>query len=301
LAEKGAKLIDKEKYDEAIQVLNESISLNPDNYLAFFWRGRSYESVEEYDRAISDFIEAIRLEPSDKDSYYCRGRSYLLNEEYEKAISDFNEYITCNHTNANAFNLRGNAYFYLDDYSSAIKDYNRAIKLEPKNKTFKENLQNAEEALENGGNDDAEEEDVEDEDNEDDEDNVEGFIKCEDCDTVIKIGSDSFENNTNYECPNCNEEVAVSFWGFCKKCNEIVGFRHYSMGKTLFNLGKSIIEGCLADENEAKEIKKNYGECPFCKHEYLMCPECGKTVRWPLNSDDNAVVQCECGTKMKHP
>jgi tetratricopeptide (TPR) repeat protein len=302
---KGRKLIDKEKYDEAIKVLNESISLSPDNYLAFFWRGRAYEAVEEYDKAIGDYTEAIRLDPSDKDSYYCRGGSYLSNEEYEKAISDFNEYIATNHTNANAFNLRGNAYHASGDYSSAIKDYNKAIKLEPENEVFKENLQGSQAALQNEGNDD-----------DDEEEDVEGgLIKCENCNTIITIEPNSFAMNADYECPNCNEEVSVSFWGFCDNCNEIVGFHHYSAGKTLLTIGKTILEGFLADENEVKKLKKDilgrvfskivnaaeFGECPFCEREYLLCPECGKTVRWPLNSDDNAVVQCECGTKMRHP
>jgi len=315
LAEKGSKLIDKEKYDEAIKVLNESISLNPDNYSAFFWRGLAYESVEEYDKAINDYTETIRLEPSEKVTYSSRGRAYLSNEEYEMAISDFTEYIASDHTDAYAYNLRGNAYYNSGDFSSAIKDYNRAIKLKPKEKTFKENLQNAEEALKNDNNEEEETEEDDEVDAEEEENDEDGLFKCENCDAVITIESDSIEHNSTYVCPNCNEEVEVSFWGTCEKCNKKVGFRHYSTGKQLLNLGLSFLEGYMADENKAKEMKKNffgrvfskvvdaaeYGECPFCKREYLMCPECEKSVRWPLNTDDDAVITCSCGTKMKHP
>ena len=229
LADKGSELFDKKKYDEAINLLNKSITLNPDNCFALFIRARAYEEVEEYDRAISDYTEVLRLDTdtSDKTVYFARGDIYLIKEEYEKAISDFNEYIasdntdadvfysrarayehieeydraisdytevlrldpsyklayghrgdvyrekkefekaisdyneyiTSDNTDAAAFNQRGNSYFDLGDYSSAIEDYNRAIKLEPKNKTFKENLQIAEENLQNEDNDDVEDED----------------------------------------------------------------------------------------------------------------------------------------------
>jgi len=315
LVAKGCKLYEKSKFDDAIKVFNESIGLNPGNYLAFFWRGCAYESVEEYDRAISDFSEAIKLEPSDKDSYFCRGRTFLGKEEYENAIPDFSEFISSNHTNADAYNFRGVAYYYSGDYSSAIKDYKRAISLEPKNKTFQENLQNAEEILQNADNGDTEE-DIEDGEENINEEVVEsGLIKCNNCNTKITIDTDSFEMDATYVCPNCNEEIEVSFWGFCEKCNSFVGF-HHSIGKTLFGIGKALLEGYLADEEGTSIIKKEFlgrmfskvvdakewGECPFCGREYLMCPECEKSVRWPLNSDNNKVVECDsCGTKMKHP
>jgi len=304
---KGSELIDDEKYDEAIRVLTESINLNPDNGLSFYWRGLAYLWVEEYDKAINDFTESIRLEPSYKVTYKHRGRAYYFKGEYEKARSDFNEFIANDHTDATVYNDRGNANYSLGDYSSAIKDYNKAISLKPKDKeilkTLQANLQGAEKALQNAGNNEAE------------EGEIEGLIRCKNCDTTISIRPNSFAMNADYECPNCKEAVAVSFWGFCVNCNEIVGFHHHSLGKTLLNIGKSFLDGFFADEKEYKRMTKNkvggifskvvyaaeWGECPFCGNEYLMCPKCRKPVYWPLNSENNAVVKCECGTKMVHP
>jgi len=180
----GSGFWNENKFDKAILILNKSISLNPENADAFYWRGLTYFSIEEYDRAISDYSEAIRLDQSQevfydarRDAYLARGEVYFAKEEYEKAISDLNEFIAGDNTDADVYNNRGNAYFNLSDYSSAIEDYKKAIKLKPKEKLFKNNLQIAEEALQNEGNDDVEDKDEDIEEEESASSKITGSIR----------------------------------------------------------------------------------------------------------------------------
>ena len=148
LCDKGGKLVIKNKFDDAIQVLNESLSLNANDSTAYAFRGVAYDAVEEYDEAIRDLSDAIRLDPANFTYYKWRGDAYYHKEQYDSALADYNEYIKTNHSDDVCFNLRGNVYYAINDYNSAVQDYKRALKIKPKDKTYLENLQNAEDALE---------------------------------------------------------------------------------------------------------------------------------------------------------
>jgi tetratricopeptide (TPR) repeat protein len=90
LIEKTKALFYNNKYDEAIEVLNEAIRLDPNDATVYLFRGSFYNIIGQYDAAISDLSEAIRHEPNNATVYLMRGSVFKIIGQYDTAISDFN-------------------------------------------------------------------------------------------------------------------------------------------------------------------------------------------------------------------
>jgi tetratricopeptide (TPR) repeat protein len=153
--QKAAKLRDKaknqleiENYDKVLDLCAESIELNPEDDVTWFFAGVAAQANEDYDNAIKYFSNSIALDDNDAIGYFYRGQVYYQLEDYENALEDFNDAIRLNHSEADLFNMRGNTYCCLNDLQHAISDYGKALKLRPNDKTIKSNLANVQEAVE---------------------------------------------------------------------------------------------------------------------------------------------------------
>ena len=133
---KAAALWDKGKHTDpikAIEYLNNAIKLQPDDPLAYGFRGIAYDELGQYQRAIEDYNEVIRLKPDFSEViYYLRGDVYTILGNYNQAIKDYNKAIELNPQHADVYVSRGVAYGKIGNYKQAIKDLNRAIELTPK-------------------------------------------------------------------------------------------------------------------------------------------------------------------------
>ncbi|MDY6900309.1 MAG: tetratricopeptide repeat protein [Cyanobacteriota bacterium] len=86
--QKGIKLFQAEKYQQAIPFFSEVIKIQPNNQYAYFFRGVSYFQLEKYQQAKVDLDKSIELDDSISYSYYFRGiTNYLLGNK-NSAISD---------------------------------------------------------------------------------------------------------------------------------------------------------------------------------------------------------------------
>lgn len=69
---KGLELFDSGNYEQAIELFDEAIKLEPkgikDIETCYFNRGRAYHKLGDYQRAIGDYTKAIELNP--KSKYY---------------------------------------------------------------------------------------------------------------------------------------------------------------------------------------------------------------------------------------
>ena len=74
--EKGVKLLQGGKTEEAIEVLSTVIENNPTS-LAFSERAKAYMELKMYGKAIKDFTEALKIEPNMRDTLLGRGIAYL--------------------------------------------------------------------------------------------------------------------------------------------------------------------------------------------------------------------------------
>ena len=64
----------QERWEKAVTKFTEVLSVDPQNTLAFYYRGRAHRSLERHSLAVADFGDALRLELS--QAYYYRARSH---------------------------------------------------------------------------------------------------------------------------------------------------------------------------------------------------------------------------------
>jgi tetratricopeptide (TPR) repeat protein len=70
---RGRKLLQEDRYQEAIEPLTEALKLDPALSLALNARGYAHFRLKQYPQALADFDQAIRLNPSYLNAYVNRG------------------------------------------------------------------------------------------------------------------------------------------------------------------------------------------------------------------------------------
>lgn len=129
--EEGDKLYYVGEFNEAIEIFNEAIELNPYNAMAYTHRGFTYNDLNRYEQAIADLNRAIELDPQFELAYNNRGIAYAKCEQYERAIYDFGKTIELNPKDATTYYNRGLVYILIQQFDRALADYDKALRLDP--------------------------------------------------------------------------------------------------------------------------------------------------------------------------
>lgn len=147
--EEGTRAAYNRKNEEAIKLYNEAIELNPNNAVAYNWRGNicnavalSKSFIEKNDyaaqnyrrQALSDLNKAIQLKPEYSEAYGNRGFVHYMAKDYSEAINDFDRAIELNPNHVQNYIYRALYWRQIaKDNSRALADYNRALEIDPKN------------------------------------------------------------------------------------------------------------------------------------------------------------------------
>lgn len=158
-------------YREAISAADEAIQVEPQNAIAYWLRGGSYDELdldtqeemahsnaeavfrfvgtprnarefvarcwayslkEEHERAIKDCTEALQLEPKNVWAYLYRGIVYREKKEHDKAIADLSKGIEIDPKFVMAYDNRGITYRRKKNYDLAVADYTKGLSINPK-------------------------------------------------------------------------------------------------------------------------------------------------------------------------
>ncbi|MCA2721779.1 MAG: tetratricopeptide repeat protein [Microcystis sp. M176S2] len=128
--EKWAVLSELKRYDEGLAAINQAINLAP-RAAWYYNRGNLYYYQQKYDLALSDYDKAIELNPNYAYAYYNRGNLYKNLQKYELALADYDKAIELNPNYAKAYYNRGVLYYDQKKYELALADWNKAIELNP--------------------------------------------------------------------------------------------------------------------------------------------------------------------------
>ncbi|MFB2807487.1 tetratricopeptide repeat protein [Microcystis sp. BLCC-F209] len=132
--EKWAVLDKLKRYDEGLAAINQAINLAP-RAVWYANRGNLYSDQQKYKLALDDYNKAIELNPNFAMAYNNRGGLYRLQEKYDLALSDYDKAIELNPNYAYAYNNRGGLYYDQQKYDLALSDINKTIEL---NRNFAE-------------------------------------------------------------------------------------------------------------------------------------------------------------------
>ncbi|MCZ8117128.1 MAG: tetratricopeptide repeat-containing serine protease family protein, partial [Microcystis sp. LE18-22.4A] len=128
--EKYAVLDKLKRYDEGLAAITQAINLAP--RAAWYGnRGLVYHNQQKYDLALAEYNQAIELNPNYAMAYYNRGILYQDLQKYELALSDYSKAIDINPNDAKAYVNRGFIYYNQQKYDLALSDYSKAIDINP--------------------------------------------------------------------------------------------------------------------------------------------------------------------------
>ncbi|MFM6878403.1 MAG: tetratricopeptide repeat protein, partial [Microcystis panniformis] len=128
--EKWAVLDKLKRYDEGLAAITQAIDLAP-RAAWYVNRGILYRRQQKYKLASYDYNKAIELNPNFAMAYNNRGVLYDHQQKYELALADFNKAIELNRNFAMAYYNRGGLYQDQKKYELALADYNQAIEINP--------------------------------------------------------------------------------------------------------------------------------------------------------------------------
>lgn len=146
----GSDFFDKELYDKAIIQFKKALNIEPQYADALASLGAAYSIKEDYDSSIKYFSEAFELDNENPD--LVSNLILSLNEkQLDSKILDVVKRADPNSFDeidfAETLNIVGVCYANASDWKNAITFYKKALKVEPKNKQIKQNLEEAEESL----------------------------------------------------------------------------------------------------------------------------------------------------------
>jgi tetratricopeptide (TPR) repeat protein len=116
-------------YAAAIADEDKAIALKPDFPEAWFYRGDAKMENKDFDGALADLDKAIALKPNDALSYYTKGLTEFVKRDYLAAITVFTQTIALNdpaHT-AQSYYWRGLAETHTDQQDAACADFDKAL------------------------------------------------------------------------------------------------------------------------------------------------------------------------------
>lgn len=99
---------------------------------AYFYRAVAFEFTNRYQRAIDDLDNAIGLNPKNELAFDVRGFAFCRLSQCARAIDDFNRAIALNPKFANAYFDRGMAKQRSGDPLGSVEDIEMAKQLDPR-------------------------------------------------------------------------------------------------------------------------------------------------------------------------
>jgi tetratricopeptide (TPR) repeat protein len=171
----GITLLDQGETDEAIDVLNQAVTLNPDLAEAYFHLGIAYALIESrdetviendvnanssdvekdrkekkknseiaFERAITGFKKVVANSKDDHAAWYNMGRSYNKLNKDEDALEAFREAVRINPDDTEYQTALGAILIKLARYREAIAPLKKALEIDPENVEAQEFLEDAE-------------------------------------------------------------------------------------------------------------------------------------------------------------
>ena len=124
----------------ALQLLRESVDVNPDDSEAHYWLGRTYHYRAEYAEASQSYREAARLVPTDAKIYLPLGICLRKSGDIGGSIAAYRKAVELEPDNADALNNLSWNLGLIDQHEEAAALARKAVQLNPNSATYHDTL-----------------------------------------------------------------------------------------------------------------------------------------------------------------
>ena len=128
-SEKGSKLINDGKYEEAVSEYSEVIRIVPYEYAAYFNRAICYSQLRNDDAALQDFLRVVELKPDYLSTYSRLTTIYANRGLYDDAINITTKWISMDPNSGEAFFNRARVFERKGSNIEALNDMRQACDL----------------------------------------------------------------------------------------------------------------------------------------------------------------------------
>lgn len=119
------------KYLKSIDEFSKACSIDTKNYKILRNLGLSYFHLEDYDNAIKYFERSLKINPDDLMAMHDIGLSYFYLKKYRESLIWYDKVLELNPNEFNSLRNKGLLLNRLNSYSKAINYYERALKIKP--------------------------------------------------------------------------------------------------------------------------------------------------------------------------
>src|SRR5260370_14670271 len=138
IAREGSQAAKDQDWNKAIERFRKAAEMDrkytQNLAIAYQQRAFSYANDQRFQDALNDLNEAIKINPRDAHAYEQRGAIEMKINDYDKALADFGEAIKVNPGEIRYHLYRGYIYELRGDLQNAIAETDRALNIDSNNK-----------------------------------------------------------------------------------------------------------------------------------------------------------------------
>lgn len=131
-AKEAIKLMDNNKFNESIKLLEESEKLDPENFDYPYEKAYAFYLQKDYEKAISILEKCQNYKNVNYQLYQLIGNAYDILGKPEKAIEIYDLGLTKFPNKGALYLEKGVVYEYSKNYEKAISSYKKGIDIDPK-------------------------------------------------------------------------------------------------------------------------------------------------------------------------
>lgn len=128
--EEAIRLMKKQKFKEASQLLTQVIENNPQDPIGYINYGNLLIHKKEYDQVERLFAKAIELDPKAATAYYGLGNLYYEQKDFEKSVDKYQTAIKLGLNHSDAYYMLGMSLVNSNFHMHAIPYLLRATELD---------------------------------------------------------------------------------------------------------------------------------------------------------------------------
>lgn len=137
---KGIQLVESGEVDKGLLLINQAITLEPNDPEKIHLRAQIYSALNKYQEAISDYKKAISLKNDMFQYHYNLGNVYYDMKQNQLAIDYYTSAQHLNSYDNDIYSNRGQCYMRISLPIMAYYDFIRAIEINPNDKNAKNGI-----------------------------------------------------------------------------------------------------------------------------------------------------------------